>query len=82
MYGYTWPDRNDEDENWFEIYDYDGNLVQKIDLYPHDEIDIISADKINFFEFISCSSQKLSIKFSIIKNTLFIKYSNYIKIHS
>ena len=43
--GYTWPDRNDEDENWFEIYDYDGNLVQKIDLYPHDDIDIISADE-------------------------------------
>ena len=30
---------------WFEIYDYDGNLVQKIDLYPHDDIDIISADE-------------------------------------
>ena len=45
LYGYTWPDRNDEDENWFEIYDYDGNLVQKIDLYPYDDVDIVSADE-------------------------------------
>ena len=45
LYGYTWPDRNDEDENWFEIYDYDGILVQKIDLYPYDDVDIVSADE-------------------------------------
>ena len=22
LYGYTWPDRNNENENWFEIYDH------------------------------------------------------------
>ena len=57
-------------------------IYKKYTMHFIKSIDIISADKINFFEFISCSSQKLSIKFSIIKNTLFIKYSNYIKIHS
>ena len=34
LYGYTWPDRNNENENWFEIYDHNGTFVQKIDLYP------------------------------------------------
>ena len=45
LYGYTWPDRNNENENWFEIYDHNGTFVQKIDLYPYDDVDIVSADE-------------------------------------